>query len=74
MFFIAFKVWITLNLWFYTANEKLCKYDISFDDRYKNCDKLIQSNTLGQHTKNWDCPGKIGTVWMFAKLNDNKHD
>ena len=32
-------------------------------------DKLIQSQTPGQHTKNQDCPGKTGTVGMFASHN-----
>ena len=51
---------------FNTANEKLCEYGIFFGEKSKNWDKLIQSGTLGQHTKNRDSPGKTGTVRMFA--------
>ena len=32
-------------------------------------DKFIQSQTLGQHAKNQDYPGKTGTVRMFALHN-----
>ena len=28
-------------------------------------DRLIQSGTPEEHTKNLDCPGKTGTVGMF---------
>ena len=49
-------------------------YMKSFCEKYKNQDKLIQSRTLGQHTKNRDCSGKIGTVGMFTKTSNNKHD
>ena len=51
-----------MNVWFYTAYERLCRYEHLFGKKYKNRNKLIQSGTLGQHTKNQDCPGKIRTV------------
>ena len=41
---------------FYTADEKLCEYEKIFGEKSKNRDKLIQSGTPGQHTKNRDCP------------------
>ena len=46
---------------FYTADEKLCK----------NRDKLIQSATPGQQTKNRDCPGKIGILGMYEVYSSN---
>ena len=58
----------------YNTDEKLCKYEIFFGEKYKNRDKLIQSGTSGQHTKNQDCPGNIGTVGMFARTSHKKHD
>ena len=39
---------------FYTADEKLCEYENFFGEKPKNRDKLIQSGTPGQHTKNRD--------------------
>ena len=39
-----------------------------FGEKSKNRDKLIQSRTLGQHTKNLDYPGKTGIVAIFAIL------
>ena len=63
-----------MNVWFYTADEKLRKYGISFSEDNKNQEKLTQSKTPRQHTKNRDCPGKIGTVGMFPKASNNKHD
>ena len=51
---------------FYTTDRKLCEYEKFFGEKSKTRDKLIQSGTLGQDTKNWDCPGKTGTVGMFA--------
>ena len=55
-------MYFTINVWFYTAYERLCGYEHLFGKKYKNRNKLIQSGTLGQHTKNRDCPGKIRTV------------
>ena len=55
---------------FYTADEKLCEYEkILVKNLKTRQDKLIQSQTPGQHTKNQDCPGKTGTVGMFASHN-----
>ena len=54
---------------FYTADEKLCEYEKSFGEKSENPDKLIQSGTPVQHTKNRDSPGKTGTVGMFALIN-----
>ena len=51
---------------FYTADEKLCKYEKVFGEKSKSQDKSVQSRTPGQHTENRDCPGKTGTVGMFA--------
>ena len=51
---------------FYTADEKLCEYETFFGGKCKNRDKLIQSGTPGQHTKNRECLGKARTVVMFA--------
>ena len=77
MFFIAFKVRITnesnnkkifICVNFYIANEKLCEYEKVFGKKSKNRDKYIQSGTLGQHTKNRDCPGETRTVGMFGYL------
>ena len=66
LFFIALKVSITIMIEsnkeknicvrFYTADEKLCKYEILFSEKSENQNKLIQSGTPGQHTRNWDCP------------------
>ena len=67
MFFVAFKVWITINVWFYTVDEKLCKYENVFNEKYKDQEKSIQSGTPVQHTKNRDCPGKIETVECSQK-------
>ena len=53
---------------FCTADEKLCKYGNFFGEKSKNQDKLIQSRTPGQHTKNQGCPGKTGTVGMFVYM------
>ena len=43
---------------FYAADEKLCKYEKSCEkfvgEKTKNQDKLIQTRTAGQHTKNRD--------------------
>ena len=61
-------------MWFYTADNKLCNYKNYFSVKYKNRNKLIQSRTLGKHTKNQDCPGKIKTVGKFSKTRNNKHD
>ena len=36
-----------------------------FGEKSKNRDRLIELVTPRQHTKNWNCPGKIGTVGMF---------
>ena len=47
---------------------------IFFGEKYKNQYKSIQSGTLGQDITNWDWPGKIETVEMFAKTSNNKHD
>ena len=58
------KTFICVN--FYTAYEKLCEYENFFGEKSKNQDKLIQSGTLGQHFKNWDCPRKTRTVRMFG--------
>ena len=41
---------------------------IFFGEKSKNQDKLIQSGTPGQQTKNRDCPGKIGTLGMYALI------
>ena len=65
---------LTINVWFYTVNEKLCRYEHFFGKKYKNWDKMIQSGTAGEHTKNRDCSGKIETVGMFAKTSNSKHD
>ena len=51
---------------FYTADEKLYEYETFFGGKFKNWDKLFQSGTPGQHTKNRDCLGKARTVRMFA--------
>ena len=68
MFFIALKVSITIMIEsnkeknicvsFYTADEKLCKYDNFFSEKFENQNKLIQSETPGQHTRNWDCSSR----------------
>ena len=47
---------------FYTAGEKLSECEKFFGGKYKNRDNLIQSGTLGQPTRNRDCPSKTGTV------------
>ena len=39
---------------FFTADEKLCEYENFFVRNLKKRDKLIQSVTPGQHTKNRD--------------------
>ena len=39
---------------FYTADEKLYEYETFFGGKFKNRDKLFQSGTPGQHTKNRD--------------------
>ena len=44
---------------FYTTGEKLCEYEKLFGE------KLIQSETPGQLTKNQDFPGKTRTVGVF---------
>ena len=51
---------------FYTADKKLCKYEKFFGEKSKKQDKIIQFRTLGQHTKNQDCPSKTRTVGMFT--------
>ena len=58
------KTFICVN--FYTAYEKLCEYENFLGEKSKNQDELIQSGTLGQHFKNWDCPRKTRTVRMFG--------
>ena len=47
---------------FYTAGEKLSECEKFFCEKYKNREKLIQSGTLEQPTKNRDCPSKTGIV------------
>ena len=56
---------------FYTADEKLCKYENFFGEKSKNRDKLIQSATPGQQTKNRDCSGKIGILGMYEVYSSN---
>ena len=51
---------------FYTADEKLCKYENSLGEKSKNRDKLIQSGTPRLHTKNRGCLDKIETVGIFV--------
>ena len=53
---------------FYTADGKLCEYEKFFGEKSKNRDKLIQSGTPEQHTKNRHYPGKTGTVGMFVDI------
>ena len=52
---------------FNTAAEKLYKYAKNFGENYKNQYILIHFGTPGQHTKSWNCPGKIEAVGWFAK-------
>ena len=40
----------------------------TFGKKSKNWDKLIQSGTPGQHTKNRDCLRKTGAVGMFVSF------
>ena len=37
-------------------------------EKFKNRNKLIQSETPGQHKKNRDCTGKTGTIGMFVEV------
>ena len=37
---------------FYTSDEKLCKYQKTFGENSKNRNKVIQSGTPIQHSKN----------------------
>ena len=53
---------------FYTADEKLNEYEKCFGEKSKSRDKLIPSGTPRHHSKNRDCPGKTGTVGMFADI------
>ena len=81
LFFIALNVWITINdekqimkktficVSFYTSDEKLCKYQKTFGENSKNRNKMIQSGTPVQHSKNWDFPGKTGKVGIFVLVN-----
>ena len=61
----------TINVWFYTADEKFCKYEHFFGEKYKNWDKLIQSGAPGRHTKNRDCPDKIETECLQKQVATN---
>ena len=63
MLFIAFKVWITIND---RVKWKLMWIWIFFGEKSKNWDKVIQSGTPGQHTKNQECSSKTKTVGMFV--------
>ena len=54
---------------FYTADEKLCECENCFGEKSKNRDKMIQSGTPGQHTKNREYAGKTGAVEMFVMLS-----
>ena len=56
---------VSLCVRFYTVDEKLRECKNFFVEKSKNRDRLIQSGTPGEHTKNRDCPGKTGTVGMF---------
>ena len=56
---------------FHTADEKLCKYENVSGEKSKNRDKLIQSATPGQQTKNWDCTGNIGILGMYEVYSSN---
>ena len=56
---------VSLCVRFYTVDEKLCECKNFFVEKSKNWDRLIQSGTPGEHTKNRDCLGKTGTVGMF---------
>ena len=51
---------------FYTNDEKLCEYDF-FGEKLKNQEQTDSIGTPGQHTKNWNCPGKTWTFGMFEK-------
>ena len=51
---------------FYAAGEQLNEDEKFFGEKSKNRDKLIQSGTSGQPTKNRDYSGKTRTVGMFA--------
>ena len=57
---------------FNTADKKSCEYEKFFGEKSKNRDKLIQSGTPGQRTKNLDFPGKTRTVGMFVNLEHHK--
>ena len=48
---------------FYIADKKLCEYEKLFGGKSKNRDKLIQSRTAGQHTKNCDCLSLLKKLW-----------
>ena len=79
MFFVAFKVWITINIINYKCMVLHCWWKVIkiwrfLGEKYKNRDKLIQFGTPWQHTKNRDYSGKIVTAGMFAKTSNNKHD
>ena len=52
---------------FHTADE----YENVSGEKSKNRDKLIQSATPGQQTKNRDCPGKIGILGMYEVYSSN---
>ena len=64
---------------FVSNNEKtfICasEYENFLVRNLKKRDKLTQSVTPGQHTKNRDCPGKTRTVGMFeVNHHVNHHD
>ena len=56
---------------FHTADEKLCKYENVSGEKSKNRDKLIQSATPGQQTKNRDYTGNIGILGMCEAYSSN---
>ena len=49
------------------AGVKLSEYEKGFGEKSKNQDKLIQSGTPGQHTKNWNIPAKPGQLECLCR-------
>ena len=56
---------------FHTADEKLCKYENVSGEKSKNRDKLIQSATPEQQTKNRDCTSNIGILGRYEVYSSN---
>ena len=69
MFFIAFKVRITLLMKNYVNMKIFLMRDMKTSTNWFNPEHW---NSIPQTGTDW--PGKIETVGMFAKTSNNKHD